>query len=159
MNGIKRHKHQFTIPYHHQQNGRIERANRTIRTVIKKSNKPVKIALKEIIKNYNNIRHIGINMSPEEAMKKENWGKVLANQKTYEKEFKITKKKCKKFEIGDQVLVKNDTKSGKMEDEFSMKAIVKKKCGENSYDVENDSKEMFRRHASNLERFGAGMLG
>lgn len=66
----------YGIPYYHASNGRVERANRTIRDALKKVNKPIRIALKDVVDKYNRTIHRGIGMAPIEAMKPENWKKV-----------------------------------------------------------------------------------
>ncbi|KAG0420378.1 Pro-Pol polyprotein [Dictyocoela roeselum] len=72
---------EFSIPYYHQSNGRIERANRTIREALKRSKGPVKLILGEFINNYNKSEHRGIGMSPNEGFLKENLEKITNNQK------------------------------------------------------------------------------
>lgn len=60
-NGIT---HLFSIPYYHQSNGRVERANKTLREALKKTPGVLKIKLKQIVSNYNNLTHRGIGMTP-----------------------------------------------------------------------------------------------
>lgn len=78
-------KHEFSIPYYHQSNGRVERANKTLRDAIRKTQGRLSVKLKEIVANYNNTRHRGIGMTPNQALLEENWQKVreiqLAKQK------------------------------------------------------------------------------
>ena len=83
-------RHILSIPYYHQSNGRIERANRTIRNALRKSSGPTKKNIKAILRNYNNLPHRGIGISPEEAMKEENHEKVRNRAKLYGKEFNHT---------------------------------------------------------------------
>ncbi|KAF9761957.1 Gag-Pol polyprotein [Nosema granulosis] len=81
----------FSVPYYHQSNGRIERANRTIREALKHSKGPTKVVLANIIKNYNNSEHRGIGMTPNEGLKKENHEHIIERQEKYRKEFIIKK--------------------------------------------------------------------
>lgn len=57
-------EHEFKVPYYHQSNGRIERANRTIRTALKKINGMLRTKLSKVLENYNSMKHRGIEMSP-----------------------------------------------------------------------------------------------
>src|SRR5699024_9702056 len=66
----------FAIPYYHQSNGRVERANRTLRNGLRKTSGPIKKSLKNLIENYNNIKHRGIKMTPTEALDEKNWEAV-----------------------------------------------------------------------------------
>ncbi|MGL5692012.1 MAG: RNase H-like domain-containing protein, partial [Bacteroidales bacterium] len=91
-NGIE---HQFSIPYYHESNGRIERANRTIREMLKKSKGLLKVRLGKAISTYNKVRHRGIGMSPDQAMLPENRNKVLEVQERYKREF--VEGKCEEF--------------------------------------------------------------
>lgn len=86
-------EHVFLIPYYHQSNGRIERANRTIRMACRKTPGPTKIKLGAIIENYTNTIHRGIGMSPNIAIFDENWEKVKNHENKYKKEFKKYDKK------------------------------------------------------------------
>ncbi|KAG0420324.1 Gag-Pol polyprotein, partial [Dictyocoela roeselum] len=72
----------FAIPYYHKSNGRIERANRTIRDALKHEKRPTKIVMKDVIENYNNSFHRGLGISPNEALNIKNWKHVLDKQKT-----------------------------------------------------------------------------
>ena len=144
LNGIE---HIFTIPYYHQGNGRIERANRTIRTALKKTPGLLRIKLKKVIDNYNDIRHRAIGMSPNEALKPENREKVIENQKTYQKEFKT--KELESFEVGQEVYLKNETRAHKDDDHFAEKGKIKKRDG-NTYEIETEDKSLFRRHSTQL---------
>jgi transposase InsO family protein len=76
-------KQVFSIPYYHQSNGRIERVNRTIRNACRKTNGPLIIKLKDIVDNYNNMTHRGIGMSPNEAIKPENYELVKKHEMMY----------------------------------------------------------------------------
>ena len=141
-------EHELVTPYYHEGNGRIERANRTIRNAIRKSKGALKLNLNRIIENYNNIVHRGIGMSPNEATREENFKKVLENQEKYKKEFKP--KRFKVFNIGDSVLIKNECKGDKMQDEFKEKGKIKTRLKHNAYEILLEDGSMLRRHSSQL---------
>lgn len=63
----------FSIPYFHKSNGRIERANRTIRNAFRRTKGLAKMSLTVILKNYNNKKHGAKGISPIVAEKKENF--------------------------------------------------------------------------------------
>jgi hypothetical protein len=155
---VKKQKieHKFSIPYFHQSNGRIERVNRTIREAIKRTPGILKIKLKTIIENYNNAYHRGIGMSPNSACLPENETIVLENSIKYEKEFK--EKKCFEFKVGNKVLLKNENKRTKMDDEFSEEGTIKNKIGNNIYEIIFSNGKTTKRHASQLKLFERGML-
>lgn len=88
----------------------------------------MKHELPRIIEAYNETYHRGVGMSPNKAVKKENYDVVRSNSLKYEKEFKILK--GKRFEIGSQVLVKNEKIKGKMDDVFTRKGIILRKLSE-----------------------------
>ncbi|MGL6119850.1 MAG: hypothetical protein ACRC0V_05030, partial [Fusobacteriaceae bacterium] len=69
-------EHVLNIPYYHQGNGRVERANRTIREAIKKTAGSLKIKLQGIIDNYNNSFHRAMGMTPDLALDIKNHAKV-----------------------------------------------------------------------------------
>lgn len=76
-------KQNFSVPYYHMSNGRIERLNRTIRTALNKTKRNIKFILKEVIENYNNTYHRGLGMTPQEALLENNFSKVKENEKQY----------------------------------------------------------------------------
>ena len=82
---------QYSIPYHHASNGRVERVNRTIREQLKCNKGPIRTVLPKTIARYNNIKHRAIGMTPAEAKKIENRETVLKNINEYIKEFKNSK--------------------------------------------------------------------
>ena len=92
-------KHEFSIPYYHASNGRVERVNRTIRDAIKKVKGILKVKLKKITNNYNNSFHRGIKMTPNEALFEKNRSRVLESQEQYEKEFIRKKSKSEEKEM------------------------------------------------------------
>ena len=106
----KKIEQRFTIPYYHKGNGRIERANRTIRDAIKKTGGPVRKIFSEVLETYNNTAHRGIGMTPNEAYLKENYERVKRNSFKYEKQFKRSRKKKEVFKVDDTVLIKNEKK-------------------------------------------------
>jgi hypothetical protein len=111
-------EHVLNIPYYHQGNGRIERANRTIREAIKKTAGSLNIKLQGIIDNYNNSFHRAIGMTPNLALDIKNHEKVKIASSKYAKEFKIKRGQIPTFKIGQKVIVRNEIKENKNDDEF-----------------------------------------
>lgn len=95
----------FTIPYFHEENGRIERANRIIRTALNKESGKIKERLEKVINNYNKTYHRRIGMTPEEALNKENNLKVWEHQTKYMKEFGVPDYN-NQFKINDEVYIR-----------------------------------------------------
>lgn len=88
--------HVFAIPHYHPSNGRIERANRTIRNAFRKTKGSHKRNLNDILNTYNNSYHRAIGMTPNNALNERNFETVKQKSKTYEREFKINPE-TKKF--------------------------------------------------------------
>jgi hypothetical protein len=97
-------------------------------------------------------------MSPEEAIKRENHGKIHEHEKRYEEEFFKYNRKIKTFKNGDCVLVRSEIKNNKMDDEFKQSGTVLKELGRNVYEVLLEGNRIIRRHASQLKRFRGGKL-
>ncbi|KAG0432949.1 Retrovirus-related Pol polyprotein from transposon 17.6 [Dictyocoela muelleri] len=108
----------YSIPYYHRSNGRIERANRTIRNTLKHTIGSTRKILDSILSNYNNSVYRGIGMAPNQASLHENHIKIIKFQIKYSKEFKIRNKKDGKIKINERVLIKNEIKRTKMDDEY-----------------------------------------
>ena len=51
-------EHELVTPYYHKGNGRIERANRTIRDALRKSRGLLRVNLEKVIERYNDTIHI-----------------------------------------------------------------------------------------------------
>ena len=98
--------------------------------------------------SYNNLKHRGIGMSPDEALKEENWEKVKKTQEKYQKEFK--ERKLESFEIGEKVLIKNELMKGNMDDQFKEKGTIMSKISENIYEIEDENKKIHRKLTSQL---------
>jgi transposase-like protein len=147
--------HKISVPYYHQSNGRVERINRTIREACKKTKGSLKRKLVKIVENYNNLVHRGVGMTPAEALKEENINKVKEWSNKYKQEFK-TKKKINKLEINDHVLIRNEVRRSKMDDEFEKRGIVKRILDNDIYEVSVVNKKLknenIRRHISQLCR-------
>lgn len=141
-------EHELVTPYYHQGNGRIERANRTIRDALRKSKGLLRVNLKRIINRYNETEHRALGMSPKEAMKGENREGLLERQEKYKNEFK--EKKLRKYEIGSKVLIKNEQKKDKMDDEFRESGEIRKALNHDAYEVLLEDGSMLRRHSSQL---------
>ena len=139
----------FSIPYYHESNGRVERANRTIRNALRKEKGPIRAKLPKVLDTYNNMEHRGIGTSPNEAVKEENWEKVRKVQEKYRKEFK--EKKLEKFTLEKDVLIKNEFRKNKMDDYFKEKGKIKSQISENVYLVENEDGKLLRKHSCQLK--------
>jgi hypothetical protein len=61
-------RHKFAIPCYHKSNGRVERANPTIRNALRKTRSQTKTTLSKVVENYNNIVHSGVWFCPNMAM-------------------------------------------------------------------------------------------
>ena len=146
----------LSTPYYHQSNGRVERVIRTIRTGLKKITGPIKANLGKVVDNYNKTSHRGIGMSPESAVKKENWGKVIENSEKYSKEFKG--RILSSLSVGDEVYIRNETRQTKMDLEWNRVGIITEKCGENTYMVKTKDGKEIQRHKSQL-KFKGGNVG
>ncbi|KAG0438722.1 hypothetical protein DMUE_2904 [Dictyocoela muelleri] len=108
----------FSIPYYHKSNGRIERLNRTIRDGLKKTSGSMSKRLENVLLIYNTgVCHRGIGITPEKALLEENRRFILNRSEKYSKEFKRTNK-SEVFQINQKVLIKNNTRKNKMEKEF-----------------------------------------
>ena len=145
-NAIKR---TFSVPYYHQGNGRVERAIRTIRTGMKKNKGLYQSRLKEVVRTYNEIKHRGIGISPNEAMMSKNREIVLKNQQKYANEFK--EKKFEELKTGDDVFIRNESKKDKMDLEFNKQGKVLKKLRENIYLVKEKGGKKRIKHISQLK--------
>ena len=73
---------------------------------------------------------------------------VIRNSKKYESEFK--QREWAKFHIGDKILIKNESKKNKMDDEFKEDGIIVEICPHDSYYVETVIGKRLFRHASHL---------
>ncbi|KAI5151864.1 hypothetical protein ENBRE01_2444 [Enteropsectra breve] len=147
-NGVKM---EYSIPYYHESNGRIERANRTIRDALKRVKGADKIKLGKIIDKYNNIKRRGIGMSPVEAKNEENREQVIKNSLKYSKEFKVGLGKKEKFTVGQKVILRNEQKAGKMDDEFKEKGKVILELAKGAYKILTNDGNMMIRHNSQLK--------
>ncbi|KAG0437216.1 hypothetical protein DMUE_3813 [Dictyocoela muelleri] len=96
--------------YYHKSNGRIERANRTIRDALRHVKKSTKFILKKVIENYNILIYRGIGMSPNETLNSKKWKLVLEKQESYKREFKSKKSPQDCFKLDEKVLIKNEVK-------------------------------------------------
>ncbi|KRH92306.1 LTR retrotransposon, partial [Pseudoloma neurophilia] len=150
-------KQSFSVPYVHQINGRVERANRTIRDGIKKSDqKNLKDKLKQVVGQYNDSFHRGIGMSPYDALKVECHDQVKCNARKYAAEF--THDANERFEIGEQVLIRNENKIDKMDKEFIGKAIVIDIIGYNKYLIKDGNSIESVKHPIQLKKCKGGVV-
>lgn len=146
-------KHKFSVPFYHQSNGRIERVNRTIRNALKKTPGSVKQKLAKIVENYNNLKHRALGMSPNDALKPENYDKIKKREESYEKEFIKKYGTMETFAENDKVLIRNEIKQTKMDDEFKELGVIIKDEGRNIFTVKKENGSVIRRHASQLRKF------
>ena len=136
-------KQEFSIPYHHSSNGRIERVNRTIRANLKKTDGKLKEKLPKIISSYNNHHHRAIGMTPTEGRISENNATVIENSNKYADEFK--KRESEKFMVGDSVYIRNEFLKTKMDKEFKQEGKITKQVSGNVYKVlSSNGKEKLR---------------
>jgi hypothetical protein len=149
---------EYTIPYFHQSNGRVERANRTIRNALRKTPGSTKKKLSKVIYNYNNTFHRGIGMSPMKALDEKNREKVYDWQKNYELDYLKYKKMQEKFGLGDKVLIKNENRKSKMDDLFNNKGVVVENLKHDFYLIKKDEGGIVKRHSSQFKGLGRGML-
>ncbi|KCZ78744.1 hypothetical protein H311_00216, partial [Anncaliia algerae PRA109] len=112
----------------------------------------------KIIKNYNDMCHRAINMTPNEAVKHENWNRVKENIEKYKKEFKHYDRKTLIFKKNDKVLVKNDLRAKKSEDYFIQKGKILENEYGDIYKVELQGGKIIRRHESQLKKIEEGKL-
>ena len=140
--------HKTTTPYYHAANGRIERANRTIRQALNRMNGSLKVKLNRALQSYNATFHRGINTTPTEACEPENFNKVLTHTEKYAKEFK--ERQPQTFRVGDKVIIKNETKINKNDDEFKIRGKISEILEHNSYSVKLKDGKTLKRHASHL---------
>jgi hypothetical protein len=148
--------HKLAIHYYHKSNGRVERANRTVRNAIRKTKGSTKVKLSRIVENYNSMVHRGTGFSPNDAVKRENWSKVKINTKKYNEEFKRKVSKCEKFYQEENVLIRNEHKKCKMDDEFSERGKITKRLYGDVYEVKTELGVKIKRHASQLKPFKKG---
>ena len=147
---VKGVKQLFAIPYYHESNGRVERAIKTIREAVKRVSGCLKTKLVGIVEAYNNSVHRGTGMCPDEAIREENWKKVREWQIKYRKEIEQRKAKVGEFKMGQEVLIRNEFKRTKMDDEFKSKGkIVEVRHGD-TYKVKTSEGVEILRHALQL---------
>lgn len=147
---------EFSIPYYHASNGRVERVNKTLREMIKRTKGSLKTKLGKIVCVYNESYHRGVNMSPNDALNPENLNKVFEHQEKYATEFKRFKSKCESFNVGDAVLIKNEQRRTKMDKEFNKRGTVVKHLYGNVYEVKDSGGRTTLRHSSQLRGIGEG---
>ena len=138
----------FSTPHHHQSNGRVERVIRTLRNMLNRTPGSLKIKLTGIVGSYNDSKHRGIGMCPNEAMREENFLAVKKMTNSYKREFKSVS--LRKFNVGDSVILRNENRSGKNDDELKMTGRVTEICKNNTYKVKCKGKKELVRHATQM---------
>ena len=143
--------HKLAIPYYHPSNGRVERVNRTVRNALRKTKGPTKRILKSIVDKYNQMKHRGIGIPPNEAMKPENQEKAKQLVENYAKEFR---KRSDKESLcpGDEILIKNELKRNKMDPQFKDAGTVTRRISNNVYEVKDPKGKALIRHISQLKK-------
>lgn len=144
--------HKNSIPYYHNSNGRVERLCRTVREALYKTPGPVRVKLGGVLKNYNALFHRGIGMAPDEAVKEDNYNRVIKAQEIYRKEFKARQGGIQVFNIGETVWIRKEVREARNDDRFSEKGVITGIIGKDIYQVETGRKGELRRHASQLKR-------
>lgn len=89
-------------------------------------------------------------MSPNDALKESKRLEVLKNVERYKSEIKVGKTKNEKFELGQRVLVKNEVKQNKMDEEFLLGGTIKKKIYDSIYEIIVENDRLYKRHVSQL---------
>lgn len=144
-------KIQYSIPYYHESNGRIERLNRTIRNALAKKRKINNKVVKDTIETYNEQVHRAIKMSPKEAMEEKNWEMVMNNAQKYAKEFKEIN--LQQYEKNDKVIIKNFTIKNKNDKRYKEKGTIEEIIGNNTYRIRiDDSNKLIVRHGQHMKK-------
>lgn len=141
---------EYSVPYYHESNGRVERFNRTVREALNMRKAITNVSLQKAIRNYNSIFHRAINCCPLEALNAEKASSILEHQEKYAKEFVRTK--CKAFEINDTVLVKNFNKKNKDDYNYLEQGRITKILGDLTYELSLDNGKKLIRHSSHLRK-------
>jgi hypothetical protein len=150
---------EVSVPYYHPSNGRVERVIRTLREALKRTKGPLKTRLKEATETYNKSYHRGINTTPLEALKTENWMDITNYANKYQKEFfKCRKLKNLVLKSGDEVLIRNEVRKSKMEPIFKEKGKILREVYKNVYEVITEKGIKKIRHITQLKCLGPGML-
>ena len=92
----------------------------------------------------------GIGMTPNEAQLAENKGKVLRKSEIYRKEFK--EKTFIKYKKGEEVIVRNELKGNKMDDEYKEIGTIEESLEHNAYSIKLKDGSKIKRHSSQLRR-------
>ncbi|KAF7698525.1 hypothetical protein CDIK_1481 [Cucumispora dikerogammari] len=92
--------------------------------------------LKSIEDKYNQIKHRGIGIPPNEAMNPINQEKVRRFMKRYAEEFNKENNKESLYP-GDEILIKNEVKKDKMDLEFKNVGTVINRISNNAYEIKD----------------------
>jgi hypothetical protein len=88
-----------------------------------------------------------------------NWNAVRENALKYKNEFKPKIKNFEAYRPGEKVLIRNEHKCGKMDDDFSENGVVERKLYGDVYAVRNEKGLTIKRHVSQLKRLKDGEVG
>jgi len=150
----------FSSPYHHNTNGQIERQFRTMRDMINATLRERRTAdwaeiLPEIEFTLNATRQKTIGKSPAEII----FGKKISRESWYETDNqKMIREKGKEiptkrhFEIGDEVLIKVETRN-KSQDRFEGPYKIKGKIHDRRYILEDANGKTWERNVEKIKKF------
>ncbi|KRH94226.1 putative transposable element [Pseudoloma neurophilia] len=116
---------------------------------MRKTKGSYKQKINKIISSYNDLTHRGLGMSPNQALLPKNYDKVLQNSLKYAKEFK--EGTFHEFNIGDSVIIKNENKNDKMDDEYKQIGKVIRKDIHHSYRIQLEDGSILKRHSLHLK--------
>ncbi|KAG0432508.1 Intracisternal A-particle Pol-related polyprotein [Dictyocoela muelleri] len=119
----RRGNQKFRIPYFHEENGRIERTNRTLRNALNKESGKIKERLNKALYNYNITKQRRIGMSPNEALLNINLHMVIRNQEIYSREFG-NKYLNNEYSICDKFFIKKEIRNSKADKEFETGEVI-----------------------------------
>lgn len=152
--------HHKTSVGKHQSNGRIERLHRTLWQSIRKleainaSGRELNEKIKHIINSYNNSKHRGIGMSPNEAWTLKNSEKLsIANKEgRYSEEFKVQKRET--FNVNDEIYIKNAAIELQTKDRnlYEKRGKIVKILENDSYLIEGETGKIFKRNHYSLKK-------
>lgn len=94
------------------------------------------------------MRHRGIGTSPRKVLNSENWNEVRKHTEKYIKEFET--KQSPVFTVGQIVLIKNENKQNKMDDEYKEMGEIIQCLDHHVCNLKMGDSKVFLRHSSHL---------